>query len=118
MTPSQILPELIAEHQALVRRVEKIEKILNKRLPVSVPQKPIQTIASKRKKDIRVSIKEMQEKYAGTTLLTQSLLAERRAEIAREETEIRNRLARHRRTRRQGKGTRTRRVATRSRAKQ
>lgn len=118
MTPTQMLPELIAEHRALVRRIKEIEKILHKRLPVAAPKKALQANTPKRKKDIRVLVQEMQEKYAGTTSLTESLLAERRAEIAREEGEIRTRFARHRRARGQGKGARTRRVATRSRAKQ
>jgi uncharacterized protein YqfA (UPF0365 family) len=113
-----MLPELVAEHRALVRRVEQIEKILGRRLSRTAPKKIVPGIARKRKKDIRVLIQKMQEKYAGGTSLTQSLLAERRAEIAREETEIRTRLTRRRRAVGQGKGTRTRRGTTRSRAEQ
>jgi type III secretory pathway component EscV len=118
MTPSQALPKLIAEHRELARRVKEIEKILYKRLPVAAPKKAVQANTPKRKKDIRVLVQEMQKKYAGTTSLTKSLLAERRAEIAREEAEIRARFVRHRRARGQGKGPRTRRATTRSRAKQ
>lgn len=117
MTPSHLIPELVAEHRALVRRVDELEALVRSRLRKPVP-KTAKTISSKRKKDVRVLIQEMQEKYAGTTSLTQSLLAERRAEVAREEAEIRTRLARRRRARGQGKGTRTRRGTTRRGAKQ
>lgn len=117
MTPSQILPELVAEHRALVRRVEKLEQMMRRQSPVS-PAKTVAKDSPQRKKDVRILIQEMQEKYAGTTSLTHSLLAERRAELAREEAEIRTRFARHRRARGKGKGIRPRRGATRSRAKQ
>lgn len=117
MTPSQMIPVTVAEHQALARRVEKLERLMRRQSPVS-PSKTVSKVPPKRKKDVRVLIQEMQEKYAGTTSLTQSLLAERRAEIAREEAEIRTRLARRRRAGGQGKGIRTGRGTTRRGAKQ
>lgn len=117
MTPSQITPVTLAEHQALARRVEKLEKMMRQH-SLAPSSKKAAKVAPKRKKDIRVLIQEMQEKYAGTTSLTQTLLDERRAEVAREEAEIRARLARNSRPSGKGKWTRTRRGTTRRKSKQ
>ena len=102
MTPSQMIPVLVAEQRALARRVGKLEEVL---LPIAetdaktVPNKDI---------DIHALIKELQDEYTRYPSFSKSLRAEHARERKREQTHLRSRRARSVRApaKRKGRGNR------------
>ncbi|MBI4670263.1 MAG: hypothetical protein HY741_01170 [Chloroflexi bacterium] len=98
-------PEQMADYQALARRVERLEKIVSEQLPKSVTAEvEASPVTPTKTKDIRALIKELQNEYSQYPSLTQALLADRRAELEREEADLRARQLRH--TRAHSKRTR------------
>jgi len=86
MSQAQTPPVTMAEYQALVRRVENLEKILSQQAPgLTLIESEKSAPALEKATDIRAYTRELQAKYARYPSFTNALRAERRAELEREE---------------------------------
>jgi len=92
MTPSQMLPELIAEHRELARRVETLEQIVREQNARRIAVEMINNKTTANKvTDIRAYTREVQAKYAKYPSFARALRAERDAERKREQAALHSR---------------------------
>ncbi len=85
MTDQPMAQVTVTEYQALVKRVEALEKIVQGQ-PAQVETAPKSGVT-----DVRALIQEMQNEYAKYPSFTKVLLAERARDRGREEARIRAR---------------------------
>jgi len=88
MNQVTITPVMLADHQALEQRVEKLEKILLPHIEQELPVVPDKQI------DIHALIKELQDEYTQYPSFAKSLRAERARERKREQSHLRSRRVR------------------------
>ncbi|MBI4670264.1 MAG: hypothetical protein HY741_01175 [Chloroflexi bacterium] len=88
MSQGPMIQLTMADYQALVRRVEPLEKIVREQLPPpgNPESEPAPTTPDK-VTDIRAYTKELQAKYGKYPSFTQALLADRRAGLGQSERE-------------------------------
>ncbi len=92
MSDQQTAQVSMADYQALVKRVEELDRIVHGQ------RAPMETAPKSSVADIRAFIEELQSKYAQYPSFTETLRAERRHEFEREETRLRTRQLRHTRS--------------------
>ncbi len=86
--PNQVT---LADYQALVRRVENLERIVREQLAsVGEAEYEKKEVSSKNVTDTQSLIQELQDEYTKYPSFTQALLADRAAEREREESKLRS----------------------------
>lgn|SRR5581483_2211312 len=111
--PNQVT---LADYQALVRRVENLERIVREQLPSGgEAEYEKKEVSSKNVTDTQSLIQELQDEYTKYPSFTHALLAERAAEREREETKLRSRRVRTVRAPSKRKGSSNRHRATHAR---
>ncbi len=111
MPQAETIQVPLAEYQDLVKRVERLELIVSEQLPQPPTANPAPAT------DVSAIIKELQDEYSRYPSFSQALLAERAAELEREEAQLRSRHVRPVRTHPKGKGRTTRRRTRRASTK-